>query len=433
MTTATIHKAASEAAVGPTPEPTVAERNSGRRLRIAYLAPEYPKPSHTFIRREILELERRGHVVLRLSIRDTSGSVVDSADREEAAKTISCLKQPWWRFLWALCFLLLTRPLRFARAVRMSVQMWRPSERSMLRHAAYLAEAAVLIPLLTRHEIEHLHVHFGTNAATVARLIQCLGGPTYSMTVHGPGEFDGPRSFCLGAKVKDSLFTVAISSFGTSQIQRWVDYEQWDKLHVIRCSVGDDFLPPPVAIDPASRTFVCVGRLTPQKGQLLLLDAARQLIDRGLDLRIVLAGDGELRDVIENRVCQLGLKSTVEVTGWIDEKEVRRRLISARALVLPSFAEGLPVAIMESFASGRPVITTEIAGIPELVVHHQNGWLVTAGDADGLADAMTEALQTPAHKLEELGLSGRQAVRQQHYTETEVDRLEQLLLTYLDS
>lgn len=400
-------------------------------LRLACLTPEYPKPSHTFVRREIQELERRGHTVLRLSIRDTSAMAVDAADQEESSRTFSCLAQPWWKFLLALCAVSVSRPRKFVAALRASMEMWIPSERSLLRHTAYLAEAALLLRLLRDHQVRHVHVHFGTNAAAVARLIHCLGGPTYSMTIHGPGEFDAPRSFCLKHKVEDSLFTVAISSFGTSQIRRWISTGASGKLHVVRCSVGDDFLPPPMPLDPSSNVLVCVGRLTPQKGQLLLLDAARLLRDRGIQFRLVLAGDGELRGEIEARIHSLNLEDTVEITGWIDEQEVRRRLSESRALVLPSFAEGLPVAIMEAYACGRPVITTRIAGIPELVVHRENGWAVTAGEVQPLADAMEEALDASVRTLQGMARLGRDAVRSRHYTPTEVDRLEELLLGYL--
>src|SRR5690606_18965936 len=111
------------------------------------------------------------------------------------------------------------------------------------------------------------------------------------------------------------------------------------------------------------RTLVCIGRLTPQKGQLLLVDAIKRLADEGVDAKLVLAGDGEMRLEIERRITQAGVQDRVQITGWVDEAAVRQHLRAARALVMSSFAEGLPVVIMEAMAMGRPVIATTIAGI----------------------------------------------------------------------
>src|SRR5262245_38892039 len=355
---------------------------SRRKLRLAYLTTEYPKVSHTFIRREIQELERRGHGVLRLAIRSSGGAIADSADADESARTIHCLAQPKWRILIAATGVTLTRPLKWIRATRMAMAMSRASDRGLLRHLAYLMEAAWLLRVLEREGIEHVHVHFGTNAAAVARLIRCLGGPTFSFTVHGPDEFDSPRGFSLAEKVIDSEFVVAISDYCAAQLRRWVPSEHWHKINVVRCTVGDEFFQPVRPIGPSAKTLLSIGRLSAQKGQLLLIEAMRRLLDEGIDARLILAGDGEMREEIEDRIAELGLNESVAVTGWIDEAEVRRLLSEARALVQPSFAEGLPVVMMEALAMARPVIGTMIAGIPELVLDGVNGWLVPAGNVD---------------------------------------------------
>lgn len=399
-----------------------------RRMRLAYLTTQYPKVSHTFIRRELRELEERGHYVLRLAIRPADSAIVDPADLEEAGKTIHCLAQPWPRLLAGQLRTVLTRPLRFARAVKMAWAMGRRSERGLLRHFAYLAEAAWLLQQLHRHRIEHLHVHFGTNAAAVARLIRCMGGPPYSMTVHGPDEFDSPRSSCLGPKQADAAFVAAISDYCSAQLRRWAAPQDWSRIHVIRCGVSARFLRDHEPIDPASRTLVCVGRLCPQKGQLLLVEAVGRLHREGLDVRLVLAGDGEMRQVLEGRTAELGLGEHIRITGWIGEDEVRRHLLAARAMVLPSFAEGLPVVIMEALALGRPVISTYVAGIPELVRPAETGWLVPAGNVYELAAAMKEALLAPVEQLDAMGSAGRRRVAQLHDAAIEAGRLEELLL-----
>jgi len=408
-------------------------RRPWRKLRLAYLTTQYPKVSHTFIRRELRELEARGHHVLRLAIRQTDSAIVDPADVEEAARTLHCLSQPWHRLLAAAVRAWLDRPTRCIRSLTDALRMSRRSERGMLRHLAYLVEAAYLLQELRRHRIEHVHVHFGTNAAAVARLIHLLGGPSYSFTVHGPDEFDAPRSHALREKQADAAFVVAITSYCSAQLRRWARPEDWPRIHVCHCGVSRDFFTARTPVDPRSRKLVCVGRLCPQKGQLLLVEAAARLCREGLSFELVLAGDGEMRTALEQRIAQLGLEDTVCITGWIGEAEVRRQIAASRAMVLPSFAEGLPVVIMEAMAMGRPVISTYVAGIPELVREGETGWLVPAGEIAELAVAMRQALLAPAGELDRLGGNARRKVAESHDVCVEAGRLEQLLLACVNS
>ncbi|MCC7382405.1 MAG: glycosyltransferase [Deltaproteobacteria bacterium] len=399
-------------------------------MRLAYLTTEYPKVSHTFIRREIRELDRRGHSVLRLAIRDSEGAIADPEDREEAERTFHLLSASKPQILGATAWAQATRPERWIRAAKLAAEMGVKSDRGLVRHGAYLAEGAFLARKLIDEEVEHLHVHFGTNATAVARIARVLGGPQYSFTVHGPDELDQAIGFSLGAKITDAAFVVAISDYCGAQLRRWVPYEQWGKIHQVRCSVGEQFFAEATPIDPTSKTLLSIGRLSAQKGQLLLVDAVARLAREGLDFRLVLAGDGEMRAVIEARVAEENLGDRVTITGWIDEAEIKRRIKACRALVLPSFAEGLPVVIMEALAMTRPVLSTYIAGIPELVRPGENGWLVPAGNVDLLAGAIRAVLAAPMSELEALGRAGQRRVRERHLTSTEVDRLEALYLRY---
>ena len=390
-------------------------------MRLAYLVTAYPEVSHTFIRREILEIERRGHAVLRLSVRRPTSALVDPLDRAERERTHFLLARPG--ALAVATVRALARPHRFVRALARSLAMSRRSDRGLLRHLAYLVEACLVVDLLRRHGSEHLHVHFGTNAAAVGLLAHLLGGPPWSFTAHGPDEFDAPVALSLGDKVADAVFTVAVSHFGAAQLRRWSRPEHWDRIVIVRCTTGDEFGesegPPP----PDSRTLVNVGRLSAQKGQLLLIDAFAELLAGGADADLVLAGDGELRQVVEARIARHGLGDRVRITGWVPGDEVRSLLRQSRALVLPSFAEGLPVVIMEAFALARPVVSTFVAGIPELVEPGRSGWLVPAGDRESLVAALREVLETPSARLDEMGAAGRERVLAQHSTAREVDVL----------
>jgi glycosyltransferase involved in cell wall biosynthesis len=147
---------------------------------------------------------------------------------------------------------------------------------------------------------------------------------------------------------------------------------------------------------------------------MLLVEAARILAERRANFELLLAGDGEMRQPIEAQIARYGLDAQVRITGWINSDAVRQELLAARALVLPSFAEGLPVAIMEAMALRRPVISTYVAGIPELVRPDVHGWLVPPGDVDALADAMQACFDTAADVLARMGEAARAQVLAQH-------------------
>jgi glycosyltransferase involved in cell wall biosynthesis len=166
-----------------------------------------------------------------------------------------------------------------------------------------------------------------------------------------------------------------------------------------------------------------VGRLCEQKGQLLLLEAAAILHRRGIDFELVLAGDGEMRAEVERAIARDGLASKVTITGWISSSQVREQLLGSRALVLPSFAEGLPVVIMEAMALTRPVISTFVAGIPELIRPGLDGWLVPAGDTQALADAMARCLGEDVESLERMGRHARERVLARHDVDSEAAKL----------
>jgi colanic acid/amylovoran biosynthesis glycosyltransferase len=396
-------------------------------MRVAYLINQYPKISHTFIRREIHALERQDFDVTRIAIRGWDADVLDEDDKLEQQKTRYVFRDGPARLLTAVVAMALSRPVRFYQGLSLALRMGRSSDRPLLVHLAYLAEACRIQPWLTQERIEHLHAHFGTNSAEVAMLTHALGGPPWSFTVHGPEEFDKPQFIGLPEKIRRCAFVVAISSFGRSQLFRLVGHSLWPKIHVVRCGLERAFYENAAGPSPVTRNFVCVGRLCEQKGHLLLIDAARRLLERGEKFSLTLVGDGELRPDLERLIDQHNLRNNIRITGWLSSDQVRRELISARALVLPSFAEGLPVVIMEAMAVKRPVISTFVAGIPELVKHGQNGWLVAAGDVDQLADAMQECLATPADVLDRMGEAGFEAVREHHNVDREAELLAGIL------
>lgn len=402
-------------------------------MKVAYLVNTYPRASHSFIRREIRALEARGVQVHRFAMRSDRAALKDPADLAEDGRTEHLLKGGAAPLLAALVRAAL-RPGRLAAALRLALacgahgagQGAPPGTGGRLRHLIYLAEAAKVAERCRALGVAHVHAHFGTNSATVAMLAHALGGPRFSLTVHGPEEFDAPLALSLPAKLDRAAFAVAVSGYGRSQLCRWAPPEAWPRLHVVHCGIEPAAFPPAAPMPSGGPHLVAIGRLDVQKGFPLLIEAVALAAPALPGLRLTLVGDGPLRPLLERRAAEAGVADRIAFAGWQDEFGVRAALAEAQALVVPSFAEGLPVVIMEAMAAGRPVIATAIAGIPELVVPGETGWLVPAGRAAPLAAAIAALAATPPERLAAMGTAARARVLARHDVAESAARLERL-------
>jgi colanic acid/amylovoran biosynthesis glycosyltransferase len=390
-------------------------------LKIAYFINHYPKVSHSFIRREILALERQGLEVLRIALRGWDGELVDSEDQQERLRTRYLLREGLWPLLWALVTTLLTLPGRFLSTLALAIRMARRTDRPLVYHIAYLAEACRMRRWLSG--VRHVHAHFATNSTEVVMLAHALGGPSYSFTMHGTAEFDRLNFLGIDEKVKRAAFVVTVCSYARSQLYRRINHTEWSKVRIIHCGLEPAFHTIEPTPPAARRRLVCVGRLSDEKGQLLLVEAAHRLARKGVEFELVLAGDGEIRPKIEALIAQHGLGGRIRITGWISSSRVREEILEARGLVLPSFSEGLPVVIMEAMALRRPVLATYVGGIPELVRPGENGWLFPAGSVEDLATAMEDFLARPVDELQAMGEAAHSRVLERHSVDTEAAKL----------
>ncbi len=383
-------------------------------MRIGYLINTYPRPSHSFIRREIAALENEGLEIHRFAMRGDGGALSDPADLAEHAHTERVLEAGAARLLADLAGRGAASPAQFAAALRLARRRARAGEGSLARQLIYLAEGARVAGRARALGLAHVHAHFGTNSARVAAYARLLGGPRFSFTVHGPEEFDNPQALDLGGKLALAEFCVAVSSYGRSQLCRWAAPGDWDKVHVVHCGLDLVRWAEPQPLPPGPFHMVAVGRFAEQKGFGLLIRAFALAWRRNPALRLSLVGDGELRPQVESLIAAEGMGNAVRLLGWQDEAGVRAAMDAAHALVTPSFAEGLPVVIMEAMACARPVIATYIAGIPELVRPGLEGWLVPAGDAAALAETMLQAAETAPEALAAMGARARARVTERH-------------------
>jgi glycosyltransferase involved in cell wall biosynthesis len=395
-------------------------------MRVAYFTNQYPAVSHTFIRREIRALESLGVTVIRYALWTSADNLVHSEDQLELKQTRYVLKAGVLEILKSLLAALGGRPLATMRMVLTAMRMGWKSDRGLLRHMAFAIEATVLARWSRQDKVGHLHAHFGTNSAAIAMLAGQLSGVPYSFTAHGSEEFEKAILLSIEEKLRRAAFAVCVSSFGRSQFMRWSSPDLWNKIALVHCGLDSKFFDTDAILPPSTPRLVCVGRLGEHKAQLILVEAVRRLRDDGVDCEVRLVGDGPMRPQVEAAIKRHGLAQQISVTGWVSGECVKAEMVAARAMVLPSFSENMPVVIMEAMALGRPVVSTYIAGIPELVMPGKTGWLVPSSDDIALAEALREVLLAPVEKLAAMGAAGRAHVAEHHDALKEAGKLKLL-------
>ncbi len=386
---------------------------------IAYLTGEYPAVSHTFILREVEALRKLGAEVITCSIRKTNPDQHRGVEEKNAFKTtfyvLAQAKNPI-RFISDHISMVIKSPKNFRKAIGLALRTRPPGLKSLLYQLFYLSEAVILARHLKEKNIQHIHNHFGDSSCTVAMLAGLLADIPFSFTMHGPTEFFEIDKWFLGEKVARAKFVACISHFCRSQVMAVSDPKHWSKIHIVHCGVN------PANYNKSSVTFhkelLFIGRLTAVKGVPILIDAFMRVLDKHPDANLTLIGDGPERSSIKALISERALNRNITLTGYLNQKEVAERLSQSDILILPSFAEGVPVVLMEAMACGLPVITTRIAGIPELVQDGQSGVLLPPGDTESLTKQIVELLNDPTH-CGEMGKVGRAKIIEDYNTKHE--------------
>lgn len=385
----------------------------GAQVSLAYLMNSYPVPSATFVRDEIAGLEGAGVTVQRFAVRRWAGTLVDPHDIGEQGKVSYLLDGNLAGLFWAALAALATGPLAFFRGLGLALALRRRAGRGTVRHIAYFLQAVYFRRAARDRAVTHVHVHFSTNATAVAMISARMGGPGYSFTVHGPDELLDPAGSSLAQKIAHARFVVAITDFCRSQLVWFGGHDAQAKIKVMRCGVDVDAIAPRGPIEADLQHFVCVGRLCPQKGQTALPAIVSRLRKNYPEIAITLIGDGESRAAVEAEIARHNVGMHFKFLGFLPHADAMAHVARARAFILPSAAEGLPIAIMEALAHGVPVISTYIAGIPELL-DETCGWIIPAGNEAKLEAAMAAALAAPPQTLNAMGAQGRRRVEASH-------------------
>ncbi|CAM4052936.1 exopolysaccharide biosynthesis GT4 family glycosyltransferase EpsE [Paracoccus yeei] len=376
-------------------------------LRLGYLIPQFPGQTHIFFWRELEALQARGVQPVLLSTRPPPpGLISHEWSAEAAARTTYLARMDPAAALGGLVRLppgdLLSAPRGEPRAFLRDMAMSIPAARRLVDHAR-------------REGIDHVHAHSCGRAALIAALAFRMGGPRYSLTLHGPLEDYGPGQ---RYKWRHAAFATIITEKLRAEAETELAGYLPPRIAVQAMGVDTGRLSrdtpwqPPRPGEPL-RIMSC-GRLNQVKGHQDLLQAIRMLRDAGHDARLVVAGEDDAggtgyRRVIEARIAELGLDDAVTLLGAVSEGEVRRHLLEAHVFALASWHEPLGVALMEAMSCEVPTIGTAAGGVAELIRDGQDGILVPPRDPPAMADAILRLAGDP-NLARRLGQAGRERI-----------------------
>jgi glycosyltransferase involved in cell wall biosynthesis len=378
-------------------------------MKLAYLVSQYPAANHAFMLREISRLRALGFEIAVASINapDRPPEKLTDEERAEARTTFYVKRAGISAALKAHARVFFRRPASYLRGLAFALTLGDWSPRKTLSALFYFAEAVMAGAWMQGLGLSHAHSHY---ASTIGLIMTRIFPITLSITFHGPDEFENPAAFRVREKIEASLFVCGISNYARSQLMKHASYEQWSKIEIAPLGVDlSVFAPRPFRPSPPVFRIVCVARLAPVKGQHILLEAMEILQNRGRNAILHLAGGGPDRASLEKDAAARGISGRVIFEGLLNQDQLRALYRQSDALALPSFAEGLPVVLMEAMAMEIPCVTTWITGIPELIENGKDGLLIPPGDAAALADALDRLILDPDLRLR-IGQAGRPKV-----------------------
>jgi glycosyltransferase involved in cell wall biosynthesis len=410
-------------------------------MRVAYICNRYPAISMTFVRREVEGLRRLGVGVETFSVRRAlRGDLLADEDRQAAASTYAVLPPKPAQLLAAHLLALVTRPLAYLRTLAFSLSLSSGGARAGLWRLFYFAEAIVVWRRCREQRVTHVHSHFANVATDVAMLCAHFADRpserwSWSFTLHGPVEFYDVHRSRLEQKIARARFVICISDFARSQAMAFAERSDWQKLHVVHCGVDPrrwrpSPRPPADGFAQAGSTHVlCVGRLISLKGHAVLIEAIARLRREGHDMTVTLVGDGPQREALEALARDRGVNDLTEFAGSVGQNRIRDFFARADVFCLPSFAEGVPVVLMEAMAMELAVVSSRIMGIPELIEHEVSGLLVAPGRTDELA-AVLRRLSADERLRARLGRAGRERIVAEYEIGSSAARIAGLMERY---
>lgn len=395
-----------------------------RGRSLAYLIGTYPTLSMIFVLREIVQLREMGFRIETASINppDRAPEQLTAIEAEEARRTYCVKRHGLGGALRAHLLTIAGNFGGYCRGLGRALAWAGLDLKRLFFNLMYFTEALMVGQWMRRNRLSHLHVHLASQAASVGLFVRHVFGFGYSLTVHGPDEFYDAEGHYLAKKVAAADFVCCISSFARSQLMMLSDYRHWSKFSVVRLGVDTEAFSPAAAVTQERFEILCIGRLTPAKGQHLLLDAVERLLRQGRRVRLRLAGSGPDESSLREHAAQMEFPDCVVFEGAVNQDRIRALYAGADVFCLPSFAEGIPVVLMEAMAMGLPCVTSHITGIPELIRNGIDGLLVAPSDLDALVEALA-SLMDDAPLRQRLSSSARNVVLEQYDLRRNVEKL----------
>lgn len=386
-------------ALSPPGDPGSVPVSSAPTRSLAYLVSQYPALSMVFVVREVHKLRKLGFRIDTASINpsDRPAESLTGEEREEYRRTYYVKSHGPIGAAKAHLQTFLTNLGGYCRGLALVLRLGGLDLSRLSFNLMYFTEALMVGQWMRRQRHTHLHCHLGQQAATVGLYVRCVFGFGFSITVHGPDEFYDAKGQYLAQKIAAADFVICISSFARSQLMLLSPRRHWDKFIVTRLGVDPQLFSLP-SQKPSKDIFeiLCVGRLTPAKGQHILIDAVDHLVQQGRPVRLRLAGSGPDEPSLREHAAHLAQPARVVFEGAVDQDRIRTLDAAADIFCLPSFAEGVPVVLMEAMAMGIPCVTTNITGIPELIRDGIDGLLVAPSDVDALVEALRKLMDDNA-------------------------------------
>jgi glycosyltransferase involved in cell wall biosynthesis len=401
------------------------------QLKIAYLAPEIPALSATFVYNEILSLEKKGVLIVPISVHVPASPAVEETLHSLRARTIYLYRQSAWTFLKSNLKWLLKSPLRYLHTCRLTM-----SDAFKVGLAGHVGRglfyrffvASRVADILVGENCWHLHTHFAHIPTDIAMYASSLSGVPFSFTAHANDLFE--RGWLLKEKVTRAKVAMTISEYN----RRFFTQQGADesKIKIVRCGVeSDGDRTDKEKGRNASPTIGSLGRLVEKKGMDTLIFALADIHGAGVDFRLEIAGDGPQREALERLASEQGIGSKVVFRGPIPHDEVFAWLGSLDLFVLAcrrdrqGDQDGIPVVLMEAMAAGIPVISTHISGIPELIEDGISGMLAEPNDPKGLSEKIKDVVTNPA-MASSLAGAARRRIREEFDVDVNAERLRNL-------
>lgn len=408
-------------------------------MKIAYLAPEIPALSATFVYNEILELNKQGIKVKPFSVHRPSHIASESSLAELKKDVFHLYETSKGQVFLDSLAMVVTHPAGYVKAIgRLLSDIWHQGviSRSALGLAYRFFYAATLAKQLKKANIQHLHVHFAHIPTDIAMYATPMAGIGFSVQAHANDLFE--RGWLLRQKVSRAVFFATISEFN----QRFLEDLQADssKIKIVRCGVDQNWQPPV----KSSRineiyTIGTVGRLVEKKGIDTLINAVSKLVKDGRKVCLKIAGNGPLEAALKHQVASLGLAdNTIQFVGALPHDQVADFISGLDVFVLSckkdsnGDMDGIPVVLMEAMLCGVPVISTELSGIPELVINDISGLTVSPENAIELSLAISRLMDSPEMKLR-LVTGGKKRVKDEFLLNKNVAKLLDLIQSSINT